>query len=186
MYAFGRDTITLSTFFAFCLLHHQHRFRDMGQDVLVNQHKVGSHVVSEPDASSPARSSYQEDRCGHGKTTYSLTSHSVASDIRVFTPDASSPASFVVPTGQVVQTWETTCSLAEHKVASHSVFTPDASSPAAFVVPGGQVVQTLETTCSLAEHKVGSHVVFEPMHHHLRHSSYQEDRSCRHGKRRAH
>ena len=36
-------------------------------------------------------------------------------------PDASLPAAFVVPGGQVVQTWETTCSLAEHIVGSHVV-----------------------------------------------------------------
>ena len=61
-----------------------------------------------------------------------------------------------------MQTWDKTCSLAEHKVGSHVVSEPDASSPAAFVVPGGQVVQTWDKTCSLAEHEVGSHVVSEP------------------------
>ena len=61
-------------------------------------------------------------------------------------PDASSPAAFVVPEGQAVQTWEETCSLAEHTVTAHAVSEPDASSPAAFVVPGSQAVQTWDKT----------------------------------------
>ena len=61
-----------------------------------------------------------------------------------------------------MQTWDKTCSLAEHEVGSHVVSEPDASSPAAFVVPGGQVVQTWDKTRLLAEHEVGSHVVSEP------------------------
>ena len=64
----------------------------------------------------------------------------------MFDFDASSPAAFVVPGGQVVQTWETTCSFAEHKVGSHAVFVPVLLSPLAFVVPGGHAVHSSEET----------------------------------------
>ena len=71
-------------------------------------------------------------------------------------PDASSPASFVVPGPQAVQTWDKTCSLAEHKVAVHAVSEPHALSPASFVVPGPQGAQTLEETYSSVEHTMGA------------------------------
>ena len=71
-------------------------------------------------------------------------------------PDASSPSTFVVPEGQAVQTWEETCSLAEHKVAVHAVSEPHALSPASFVVPGSQGVQTWDETYSLVEHTMGA------------------------------
>ena len=79
-------------------------------------HVVASHVVSEPDASSPSAFVVPG---GHDlqtwEETYSFAEHLVTSH-SVSSPDASSPSAFVVPGGQVVQTWETTCSFAEHKV----------------------------------------------------------------------
>jgi len=80
------------------------------------------------------------------ETTCSLAGHEVGSHFVSEPDDASSPSAFVVPPGQVVQTWEETYSSAEHKMASHDVFPSLIISPALRFIPGGHSLQSSAET----------------------------------------
>ena len=80
----------------------------------------------------------------------------------VLLPAALSPSTFVVPTGQSTQLFETTFWFAAHIVWSQFVFAPAALSPSMFVVPAGQSTQLFETTFWFAKHIVGSQMVLLP------------------------
>ena len=75
-----------------------------------------------------------------------------------------------------VQTWETTCSLTEHKVASHSVFEPDASSSASFVNQEDKVCMGRNVLINRIKWR---RILWCTRHHHLQRSSYQRT-GCAH------
>jgi acetoin utilization deacetylase AcuC-like enzyme len=111
-----------------------------------------THVVSVPEASSPAALVVPAGHDTHAfADTYSSTAHNVATHV-VSVPEASSFAALVVPAGHDTHAFADTYSSTAHNVASHAVSVPEASSPAALVVPAGHDTHALATTRWSARH----------------------------------